>query len=73
MVEMQDYIGWPIVANLNVTVDVQLRGFELRAPTHMQVGALGHGVDCIVTRQLVIKGKVAQMDVCGNRRLLQVL
>src|SRR5580692_10231375 len=71
MVEVQVYGGGPIFANLNVTVNVQLRGFELRAPAHMQVGALGHGVECIVAHQFVVKGKVAQMEVCVNRRLLQ--
>src|SRR5580692_9274276 len=71
MVEMKVYVRGPIFSNLNVPVDVQLRGFELRAPTHMQVGALGHGLDCIVTHRLMIKGKVAQMDVRVNGRLFQ--
>ena len=68
---MEIYRRRPISAQLNVTIDIQFRGFELRAPAHTQVGAVGSGVECIVAHTLVVKGKIAPANVRVDDRLLQ--
>ena len=62
--------GRPIRAQLNLAINVQFCIFELRVPGHLQIGALGYGLQYIVAHPFVIKSQIAQMDVCIDHRLL---
>src|SRR5277367_4359405 len=71
MIEMQVYGGRPISVELKVSIDVQLGGFELRVSVHPQLRPLRHGVEDVVTNQLMVKGQIAKPDIRVDRRLLQ--
>src|SRR5271167_2580125 len=71
MTKMEAYRGRPIPPQLNRAINVQFRRLELRLPAHPQVGALGDRVELIITSDFMVKGKIAQLNLRINGRLLQ--
>src|ERR1700733_2391568 len=68
---MQADVCRPVSPRLNLAVNVQFCVFELRAPVHPQFSALRHDREGVVACALMVKGKIAQTNVCVNRRILE--
>ena len=61
----------PVLAQMDVAIDLDLGLFELGLSSNAQVCALGHRVNGELAGALLVEGKVVEMNGGIKRRLFQ--